>query len=84
MKKNSIKRSYPHGGGLFWQKAISGAAIIIAAVGILGIFQNEVRNIFWSASAPLMLILREKAKSAAGFFSPILSIAAITQENSNL
>lgn len=69
---------------LAWQKVAVAAAILVALIIFLNLFQKQVRNSFFYATAPLSNIFLQTGKTAAEFFGSFSSFLTLTKENTNL
>ncbi len=66
------------------RKIFISSVILVALVIFLNIFQAQVRNTFFWASAPISKTLLASGKASSGFLGGLLSFAALNKENANL
>lgn len=59
-------------------------AILVILLIILNVFESQIKNIFYSTSAPLMNVFKQSGSAVYNSFQSAFSFGSLKQENSNL
>jgi rod shape-determining protein MreC len=66
------------------QNVLIGAGILIAVISISNIFQDQIKNAFYSVTAPISKSLVYAGNNSASLLGPFGNVPGLKQENDNL
>lgn len=88
LKKKSLKLPLPQNNRwtikIWGQKILIGIIILLLFIGFLNVFYQQVNNIFYTVTSPLLKLFWKAGDNTSGFFGSFLNAKSLTQENNNL
>ncbi len=67
-----------------WRKILIGVIALFIFIGLLNIFNHQIKNTFYFITSPFLKVLWRMGDSNYNFFAPFLQVQALKKENDNL